>query len=147
MVPANSKILLSTFVLSNAPLAETVRRIRGMCLWSTDQSAANEGPVGALGVCLAEDTAIVAGIASLPDPITDVADDMWMLFQPMMTRIEVATAVGFQVPSGGVWEFDSKGMRKVRDGFSLAVIVANAHPTHGAIFSMVLRLYSTLSQT
>ncbi len=116
------------------------------CHWSSDQTVVTETPTGAVGCAILNDVSIAAGVASLPDPVTDIQDDIWMLFQGLISQTRVATAVGFQESAGSLYEVDSKAMRKLPEGKSVAFIVANGHPTEGAEFTMIARVYSTLAR-
>ena len=144
-VPANSKVLLATFTPSVA-FTLTVRRIRMSVLYSSDQNSASEASLGAVAAGVFEDTAIAVGIGSLPDPITDVADDFWLMFQGLHTRISFVTGGGLVEPAGMVVEIDSKAMRKLPTGKSLAFIVGNASATFGALIQTTIRVYSTLAR-
>ena len=123
-VPAATKI----FVTSAVPLRDemTIKRIRGLLVISADVTT-GENQIGAIGAIIVTDTAVAAGVASMPDPITDINDEGWMMYQPFGMRSGDASGVGvtsLQVP------FDSKAMRHISGGFQLAVIIANAHATH-----------------
>jgi len=89
VLPAASKVLLETVVLSNPGINETVRRTRGGVFVSSDQGAAVELQTGAFGAIIVSDTAVAAGVASLPDPVTDASDDGWFVWVPF-TQISAA---------------------------------------------------------
>jgi len=144
-VAANSSVLLATFTPSVA-LTLTVRRIRVSVLYSSDQNAASESSLGALGAAVMEDTAIAVGAASLPDPVSDVADDYWLMFQGLHTRISVRGTDGQVEPAGFIAEIDSKAMRKLPTGKSLVFIVANSSATAGALIQLTIRVYTTLAR-
>ena len=112
-------------------------------MYSSDQNAASENSIGAVGAAVMEDTAIAVGAGSLPDPVSDVADDMWLMYQGLHTRISVRGTDGLVEPAGHIVEIDSKAMRKVSIGKSLVFIVANADSTFGAIIQATIRVYST----
>ncbi len=108
-----SKVLLASFTPSGAGGShETV--VRQVGAFSVDMGAAAGSVILATGVF--SDTAIGVGIVSLPDPVTDIADDLWGLFQPMGMN---ASRTRFEF-------FDQRGMRKVEEGQSLALILANS---------------------
>ncbi len=144
-VAANTKVLMASFA-PQIGLTLTVRRIRISALYSSDQNAASETTLGALGVGVFSDTAIALGIGSLPDPITDVGDDVWMLFQGMHTRISFVSGGGLVEPAGTLYEIDSKAMRKLPNGKSLAVIVGNESSSFGALLQVTIRIYTTLAR-
>ena len=121
-VASGTKVLLATFVLSNPGISETVRRTRGRFAVLSDQGAVIEQQNGAIGLIVVSDLAIAAGVASIPGPVTDASDDGWFVWEGF-------TQVSRQVLGGSVdqtgypyYEFDSKAMRKVADGFGIAVV-------------------------
>ncbi len=142
-VPAASSVLLATFAPGG--VVETVRRIRMSVLYSSDQNTASEGSLGAVGAAVLEDTALGVGVASLPDPITDIQDDIWVMFQGLHTRISIRGTAGIQEPAGSHYEIDSKAMRKLPPGKKLAFIVANKDATFGALIQCTIRVYATLT--
>ena len=140
-VPANTKILLATIQPVPGAFTATIRRTRLQVSWSTDQSAAIEQPFGAIGMAILNDTAIAVGVASLPDPITDIEDDIWYLFQPLTVKLREGTAAILD----RVWDVDSKAMRKLPEGKSAALIIANGDATVGATAQVTFRTYATLA--
>ena len=129
LVPANSAVLLSTFALSNQGIDETVLRTVGSFYIVSDQTTSPEDQTGAFGLCKATDTALGVGVTAVPDPITNVADDVWFVYVPITQRYSRATAVG-QV-TGEMYKFDSKAKRIVSTGSGIAVVISNAHATEG----------------
>ena len=142
-IPANSKVLLVTFSPSADSVGITLRRIRASFFVSSDQSAATESPHGAVAMGLFDDVAIAAGVASLPDPITNIDDSLWVMYKAIHARFVFGFAVGFREPAGTVFEVDGKGMRKVREGKSLGLIVANGHTTQGLSIQTNIRAFFT----
>jgi hypothetical protein len=115
-------------------------------LYSSDQNAASETSLGAVGAGVFEDTAIGVGIGSLPDPVTDVGDDFWLMFQGLHTRISFVSGGGLVEPAGMSVEIDSKAMRKLPVGKLLAFIVGNESASFGALIQATIRVYSTLAR-
>ena len=115
-------------------------------MWSSDQNAASENVLGAVGCAVVEDTAVAVGIGSLPDPITDIADDFWFLFQGLHSRISIRGTDGMTEPAGHILEVDSKAMRKLPTGKSMIVVVGNNSSTAGAIIQATIRVYTTLAR-
>ncbi len=111
----------------------------------SDQLAASEFPVGALGAGTFTNIAIAAGVASLPDPITEIDDDVWFLFQGLASGFEFGDATGFSSPAGVGFEIDSKAMRKLPDGRSIGFIAANLGAAAFRL-SLVIRLYVTAAR-
>jgi len=129
VIPANSAVLLSTFALSNQGIDETVLRTVGVIYMTSDTVGVGEDQTGAFGLTVVNDVALALGITGIPDPITNVQDDVWFVYQPLLGDTEYATAVGQQM--GQRYDFDSKAKRVVSTGQGIAVVVANAHATHG----------------
>ena len=75
IIAATAKVLLGSFVLSG-DFDETVTRSRGAMMVRSDQSAASETQIGAMGMIVVSDDAFAAGITALPGPATDVGNDV-----------------------------------------------------------------------
>jgi len=132
-----TKILVASFPLSGDE-GETLRRTRGVFAVVSDVITPLEDQVGSLGMGVFSNAAIAAGVASLPDPVTDIGDDIWALYLPVAQRV----GSSFTNFAG---EFDSKAMRKVVPGYSLGVIIANASPTFGFILHLNMRVLSSVT--
>ena len=146
-VAAGSKVLLTTVVLSNPGIDETILRTVGNISIQSDQLAAGEQQLGAFGLIVVTDLAIAAGVASIPDPVTDAADDGWFVYVPFAQSFAFASAVGFDSKCDRLYSFDSKAKRKFEEGQTIAVVVANAHSTHGLQISAGFRILSMVSGT
>jgi len=142
VVPAASKLLLTTIVLSNPGIDETIRRTRGLIHISSDQAAAVEDQTGAMGMVVVNDLAIAAGAASLPGPHTDSSDDGWFVWQPFM---QSGIGSGASQQFGERYDFDSKAMRRIEEGFAVAVMVENSHATFGLEILIGFALLASLS--
>ncbi len=132
-MPANSKVLLTSVVLSNPGIGETVRRTRGLISIMSDQQTVVEEQVGAFGMVVVTDLALAAGAASIPGPGTDASDDGWFVWVPFVQASEgnVGVADPPGLPVSQRYEFDSKAMRRVEEGFVIAIMVENVHATMG----------------
>ncbi len=108
-----------------APQGQTISRIRGHLAVRSDQNAAGEDTVGAVGVLVASDEAVAVGVGSLPTPYTDQDSDLWMMHQYFSHSFTFLSSVGFQDQSFSIWEFDSKAMRKMESGQTMCFIVEN----------------------
>ena len=128
-------------VLDNVGISETVRRTRGQIFVASDQGAAIEDQLGALGLMKVNDVALAAGAASIPGPVTDASDDGWFVWRPF-TQIGERAAGGTSA-LGILYEFDSKAMRTIEEGFGVAVMLENASPTHGITVSFAVSLLSS----
>ncbi len=140
VVAANTKILSTTIVLSNPGIGETVRRTRGVIAIASDQGAVVEDQLGAFGMVVVSDLALAAGAASIPGPGTDASDDGWFVWRPFVGRGDSSNnRVAFN------FEFDSKAMRRVEEGFGIAIMVENTSAATGLVISFAVSLLSSLS--
>jgi len=146
-VGVSTKVLITSFSLSNPNIDETLLRHVGRLLVQSDQLAASELNIGAMGGIIVTDLAIAAGAASIPGPVTDRADDGWYLYVPIVQNIRVADATGFSNGTAGVYDFDSKAKRKLQEGQQLAIMVENASASFAFQMAMVFRSLSMVSGT
>ena len=130
-VAAATKVLLSTF--SPTTFSLTVRRTIIQVHVATDQLAASEEQVGAIGMLVVTDTAAAAGVASIPGPSTDASDDTWFLHKFFANTFRFGSAVGFDSIGGLSFEVDSRGQRKLPAGKVLALVVENASAAQGFV--------------
>ncbi len=146
VLPASSKVLLASVVLSNPGINETIRRTRGIVLVTSDQGSIQEEQLGAVGAMLVTDTAVGAGVASLPDPVTDANDDGWFVWLPFMqiSGAQVTAGTASQTAMNR-YEFDSKAMRRMEEGYQVAFVAANASATRGLSIAITISLLSSLS--
>jgi len=143
-VPVASKVLLTTFTLDNPGIAEVVRRTRGKFMATSDQGLVQEWHLGAFGVIPVTSVALAAGAASLPGPITNASDEGWLLWEPIVFLTGLSDgSSGFG--SQDSQEFDSKAMRRVEDGYGLAVMVENASAAFVFEFAFGMSLLSSRS--
>ena len=125
-VAASTTVLLTTFGLANAGIAETVRRTRGVIWIQSDQSAAIENQFGAFGMVVVSDPALAAGVTSMPGPVTERSDDGWFVWQPFVQSGDLSAG-----RTGYHYEFDSKAMRRIEQGFVIAVLAENSSASNG----------------
>ncbi len=84
------------------------------------------------------DLAFAAGAASIPNPVTDIADDNWMFISSICTALTARTGISDQIA------FDSRAMRKLEEGTRLAIMIANT--TDGNMgFSLYIRALAKLA--
>jgi len=102
---------------------------------------------GAWGMIVVTDLALAAGAASIPGPITDVTDDGWFVWQPILSRLEFVTGAGIEANSAKIVEFDSKAKRIVETGQIVAVMVENASASFAFEFLLNMRLLSMVRGT
>ncbi len=141
-VPAGTKAIITSFTLNNPGIGETVRRTRGVMHMESDQVAAVENQLAAMGAVVISDLALAAGAASIPGPVTDSQDDGWFVWMPMLSSQSVATTFHANaIP----WMFDSKAMRKVEEGFSIAFMVENASLVFGIRVYIAISMLTSIS--
>ncbi len=142
-VPPASKVLLGAFGPTTQGIDETILRSVGMLSVVSDQAGVHEEQRGALGICLATDTAITAGVASLPGPITEGSDDGWMLYVPIAQSGAIATdgMASYSYP------FDSRAKRILQPGYSFAIVVENDHASHAFKVQLVIRILGQVRGT
>ncbi len=144
---ASTKVLVGALVLSNPNIDETILRVAGMFGVRSDQTSAAEDQQGAFGAIVVSDTALAAGVASIPGPITDIADDGWFLYQSFIERWFVATSVGVNPNASRRYELHSRAKRKVQEGQSIAFVVESTSASDGFILTSVFRLLSQVTGT
>ncbi len=142
-VAVSTKVLMGTFTVTGSP--ETVRRVRGLVHWQSDQSAASETPFGAIGMCVVTQDAAAAGAASIPGPFTDAASSVWLYHQFLLNKFTLGSAIGFDANAGTQYEIDSKGMRRVSDEQEVAIMVENGNSTQAAQVIAMIRMLATVS--
>jgi len=135
-IAANTAVLIGTFVLSNAGIDETVLRTLARFVVRTDQVAATEFQIGALGLIVVSDQAISVGITAVPHPIADIADDGWFVHMPIVQAFELGDNTGFTYAP--TYEVDSKAKRVIHDGQSIGIVVENSS-TGGFSIAGVMR--------
>ena len=142
-IGVGTKVLFATFALGTVGIGETVRRTRGRILIFSDQVAQHELLQGAFGMVIVNDLALAAGAASIPGPVTDQDDDGWFVWESLMA---VSTLADNTAPAaghsqvGGVIDFDSKAMRRVEEGFGIALMFENSNVGHLMRMSMGISL-------
>ena len=117
----------------------TIVRTRGMLWVRTDQTAATEVPFGALGMALVSEQARVAGVASIPTPITDEADDSFFVHQFWLGALLVGAGGLDAIQPFFFFPFDSKAQRKIEDE-AIVVTMENASSTHGIGYVLKFRM-------
>jgi len=125
-IPAASKVLLATYTVTG-DFGVTVRRNRGRLWVQSDQAAAVEQQLGAVGFVVVTELALTAGIGSLPSPVAQGDDDGWFVLE----HISQAGSKAAGGPAGYWYPFDSKGMRKIEPGYAIAVVAENASVLFG----------------
>ena len=138
---ALTSIAASTVLLHQVftPIAggETVLRSRGMFYFGSDQSAAIEETLGAVGIGIVSEQAATVGVTAVPHPDTDAAWGGWLWHSYFAARTQVASAIGFEQSLQHI-VIDSKGMRKIGENERLIMVVANSS-SFGMLMTMSAR--------
>ena len=94
----------------------TIRRIRGQWSMHFQAATADIDLVATFAIGLATEQAMVAGVASLPDPISE-GDYSWMFWDSssMSNHQAITGVLSFDSGIGGfIRDIDTKAMRKVK---------------------------------
>ena len=142
-IPAGNKLFLNAAVLSNPAIGETIRRTRGTLLVTSDQTATSELHLGALGFMVINDVALALGITALPGPVTQAPDDGWFVWEPFMALSDVRSGESAPNTFHRGFDFDSKAMRRVEEGFGIAIVVENASAAFGIEVSLAFSMLSS----
>ncbi len=143
-VAAGAKVQIIAITLDNPGISETVRRTRGRFNFASDQAAAMEEISGAWGMIVVTDAAAAIGVTAIPGPVTDSADGGWFVWEPFGAVLgNAAAAAGNAASTLAPIMYDSKAMRKIQDGFQVAVVVENASASTGLVFGMGLAMLTS----
>ena len=146
-VPANSKVLIGTFSLDNSGIDETMLRCVGGFSVASDQSAATETQLGAVGMAVVSSAAAAVGITAIPDPIADVIDDLWFFYHSFAQEFNFQSAVGVDADFATWYPFDQHAKRILSEGSVIALVASNAHATHGFRIAFFLRMLAMVRGT
>jgi len=100
------------------------------CLIVSDQEAASEVQVVAIGGAIVSDQAVAIGVTAVPTPVTDIGSDLFFFYQMMMSSIVVGATPG-STTEDKTYSIDSRGMRKV-DGDQDLIVVAEISSAIGS---------------
>ena len=119
---ASAKVLL---LVADHTEPVTIVRTRGLVTVKTDQFAASEDQVGALGMAVVNTTASTLGATGVPGPMTDPSSELWYVYEMFGNTFQLGSAVGFRPDQGISRDIDSKAMRKVDEGQSQVIVWEN----------------------
>ncbi len=115
-------ILNSLTTAEKAKRPFTILRTHLAVKLASDQLAASEVQIGAIGLAVVSDQASAIGITAVPTPLTDLGSDLWFVHQVILGSFLFGTGVGFIEPGGQVFMIDSKAMRKVNDAEDVVIV-------------------------
>ena len=130
-------IILSLSTAEKALRPFTIVRTRMLIGIVSDQLAAGENQLGALGIAVVSDQASAIGVTAVPTPVTDLSSDLWLLHQFLFNTFSIASAVGYADDGMHQYAVDSKAMRKVQDGEDV-VVVGELDGANSSGFSMTI---------
>ena len=136
-IAAATKLLIATFVPSTVNIGETIRRTVGHVHISSDQVAAIETPFVGFGMVVVSDAAAAIGTTAIPGPLTDAQDDGWFVYQTACVSQGIDSNV-----RGNTFHFDSRAMRRIEVGFSVAVMLETG-VGFGSITQLSISMYAT----
>ncbi len=114
-----------------------------LAIWvGSDQAAGYEDQALCIGMRAVSDVAFALGITGVPGPFTEGGDDGWMLHKSIFQEGHTA---GPALP-GYLYVVDSKAMRKLQDGETMALILENHHATESLKFAASVRMLSKVTQ-
>ena len=144
-ITAFTTVAASTAVLDQVfiplPGGETVLRTRGIFTFMSDQAAANENVLGAVGIGVVSEQAATVGITAIPHPATDAAWGGWLWHSFFASRLQFVSAVGVLPEMAQTIVIDSKAMRKVGENERLVLVMENSS-IKGLQFGMSVRILS-----
>ena len=95
----------------------TIVRIRGQLdIFLRSVTSVGDGFQCAFGIGLATAAAVAAGIASVPTPITEAADENWLFWHALSIHGNSAVEAEFHSGTHQRLMVDTKAMRKFEDG-------------------------------
>ena len=117
---AAASTILGTSLAFGSPA--TILRMRGQILLNFDAAADNSRQNVGIGIGIISSDAFAAGAGSVPDPLSET-DYPWLWWStiPLVNDLQIA-GESLQLAVVARVEVDSKAMRKVKPGQSLAVI-------------------------
>ena len=105
--------------------AATLIRVRGEIVMSIDGPVDGDKVVVGLGLKIASDDQVAAGVSAFASPATDLdADWLWHGFMPLMAQAGAGVGGSLNVQSVVMrLTVDNKAMRKVRQNQQLVLVV------------------------
>ena len=128
---ASTAIILTTLGAILALRPFTVVRTIGSLYARSDQTGALEAYSVRYGHCVVSDQAAAIGVTAVPTPDTDVASDLWFVFEEIFGTFGFISGVG-ALQLGEMVKFDSRGMRKVEEGQDMISVIEATSVSAGA---------------
>ncbi len=136
---AATSVLVASLSVSGLALRPfTIVRTRMLLSVQSDQVSAIEEPQGAFAGVVVTDSAVAAGIASIPTPLTE-SEASWWFWQAWQDMFTFSTGASAQGRQGYQYAIDSKSQRKVGLDDDIAVVLQQASAI-GAIIGVEGRI-------
>ena len=139
-VNSSSVIALALTAEELAKRPFTIVRTHIEVFLQSDQAAATENQICAIGGAIVSDQALAIGVTAVPTPVTDIESDLWWFHQSLLGQFCIASGVGFEEPCGGRFVVDSKAMRKVNDDQDAIIVIEASSAGFGAIVGALGRI-------
>ncbi len=125
-------VLLASFTAATLEdiIPCTVVRVRGLFHVKSDQLVTPEQWLGAIAVLIVSESARAAGVGSINTPFTEGVADQFFVYEFYAGNQE-GTAAGEPQAAGLNFPIESKAMRKIVDGDSIAIVAENSTNTAG----------------
>ncbi len=118
----------------------TITRTIGSLSIQSDQVAANESQIGAVGAGVVNDVAGALGITGLPGPATNCGWPGWFMHRFFTQAFMFISAVGVDARRGVEYTFDSRAQRKVESEQDIVFMVENFDAIGGLQFALSFRM-------
>ncbi len=115
----------------------TIVRSHFLVTLRSDQSAAIEVQVAAMGIAVVSDQAVAVGVTAVPTPITEAASSLWLLHQHIAADESNITD---RTRSGQFVFVDSKAMRKVEVGQDIVLVTEGGGTGSGFVITTMGRM-------
>ena len=123
----------------------TIIRTRGVMQVISDQIAQTESQQVGLGCCVVSDQAAAIGVTAVPTPFTDMASDLFHVYENVYDTLRFGSNIGFKAPFGHMIQFDSKAMRKVNEDQDVVTVLESSAISSGLIvvigFRFLIKLH------
>ncbi len=142
---ANTKLLIGGFqAIGDFDL--TFERLYGFVNLQSDQNAASETQMAAVGAIVVTADAFTAGAASIPGPNVDDEAD-WLMHRYIINTHAFGSATGFTSPTGTSMVIDNKARRRLPANSLVAIMLESALASTGLTFKSAWRALSRVRGT
>ena len=122
LATTNAVAGFSVGLLTAVPAATLVRTRGELVIKVLTSGNITNQIAGAFGMIVVSENAFGAGITALPTPLVDIEND-WFVYEPFALQLEANNPPQDSIAAHRVVRFDSRGMRKLKDGDVLAMVI------------------------